>query len=56
MRYIDYYWDLSETVMSPDPELNTNELQWKVGDLWTVLEVNGKKFLKKIANAPLTDG
>jgi hypothetical protein len=49
MLYVDYNWDLEVRTMLPDPELNTDRLEWKVGDLWQVEEgANGKKFLRKI--------
>ena len=34
--------------MIPDPELNTDRLEWKEGDYWKVVERNGKKFLRKV--------
>jgi hypothetical protein len=48
MLYIDYNWDLSPETMIPDPELNTDRLEWKEGDYWKVVERNGKKFLRKV--------
>ena len=48
MLYIDYNWDLSPETMIPDPELNTDQLEWKQGDYWKVVERNGKKFLRKV--------
>ena len=48
MLYIDYNWDLSPETMIPDPELNTDQLEWKPGDYWKVVERNGKKFLRKV--------
>jgi hypothetical protein len=48
MLYVDYNWDLSPTVMIPDPELNTDQLEWKEGDYWKVVDRNGKKVLRKI--------
>lgn len=48
MLYIDYNWDLSPETMIPDPELNTDQLEWKEGDYWKVVERNGKKFLRKV--------
>jgi hypothetical protein len=48
MLYIDYNWDLSPETMIPDPELNTDQLEWKDGDYWKVVERNGKKILRKV--------
>ena len=48
MLYIDYNWDLTPDTMIPDPELNTDKLDWKEGDYWKVVERNGKKFLRKV--------
>lgn len=48
MLYVDYNWDLSPTLMIPDPELNTDKLDWKAGDYWQVVERNGKKMLRKV--------
>ena len=48
MLYVDYNWDLSPTLMIPDPELNTDQLGWQVNDYWKVVEHNGKKYLRKV--------
>jgi len=48
MLYFDYTWDLSPNTIIPDPELNTNQLNWKPGDLFQVQEHNGKKFLRRV--------
>jgi len=48
MLYLDYNWDLTPTVMIPDPELNTDQLEWKEGDYWKVVERNGRKILRKV--------
>ena len=50
MLYIDYNWDLTPETMIPDPELNTDQLEWEAGDYWKVVERNGKKFLRKMDN------
>ena len=48
MLYLDYNWFLTRSTMIPDAELDTNELNWAVGDWWVVCEdEHGKKFLKK---------
>jgi hypothetical protein len=48
MLHVDYNWDLTPDTMIPDPELNTDRLGWKAGDLWRVVEVDGKKILEKL--------
>ena len=48
MLYIDYNWDLSPETMIPDPELDTDKLEWKDGDYWKVVDRNGKKVLRKV--------
>jgi len=48
MLYVDYNWDLSPNTIIPDPDLNTDQLNWKPGDLFQVQEVNGKKILCRI--------
>ncbi len=48
MLYVDYTWDLSPNTIVPDPDLNTDQLNWKPGDLFQVQELNGKKFLRRV--------
>ena len=49
MLYFDYNWDLSPDLMIPDEELNTDQLQWKKGDYWKVIENSeGRKMLVKV--------
>ena len=48
MLYLDYQWDLEKDFIIPDPELNTEQLDWKSGDLFQVQELNGKKFLRRV--------
>lgn len=49
MLYVDYNWDLTSKTMIPDPELNTEALEWKTGDFWQVAELgNGRKMLVKV--------
>lgn len=49
MLYVDYNWDLTPNSIIPDKELNTDQLGWKPGDYWQVVETaNGKKMLKKV--------
>ena len=48
MLYVDYNWDLTPTTIMPDPELNTDQLDWKTGDFFQVQEHNGKKYLRRV--------
>jgi len=49
MLYLDYNWDLTPHMIIPDPELDTDHLQWKPGDYWRVVELkSGKKALVKL--------
>jgi hypothetical protein len=48
MLYFDYTWDLTPNTIRPDPELNTDQLDWKAGDYFQVHELNGKKFLRRV--------
>lgn len=49
MLYFEYIWDLTPTTIVPDAELNTDRLGWVTGDMWQVVELNGKKMLVKIS-------
>jgi hypothetical protein len=48
MIYIDYTWDLSSTLIIPDQEIDTKQLNWQAGDYWQMVEQNGKIFLRKV--------
>jgi hypothetical protein len=48
MLYVDYNWDLTPNTIIPDSELNTDQLNWKPGDLFQVQEHNGKRFLRRV--------
>ena len=48
MLYVDYNWDLTPTTIMPDPELDTDKLDWKMGDFFQVQEHNGKKYLRRV--------
>lgn len=48
MLHFDYVWDLSPNFIIPDPELNTDHLDWKLGDFFQVQEHNGKKLLRRV--------
>ena len=48
MRYYDYDWDLSESRIILDKELNLDKLGWQAGDLFKVTNINGQAQLIKI--------
>ncbi len=48
MLYVDYNWDLDKDFIIPDPDLNTDQLGWKTGDLFRVQELNGRKILQRV--------
>ena len=48
MLYVDYLWHLGPGYIIPDPDLNTDQLGWKEGDFFKVIEHNGKKHLIKV--------
>ena len=48
MRYYDYDWDLSEDRIIFDKELDIDKLGWKHGDLFKIINVDGKAQLIKV--------
>lgn len=48
MLYVDYSWDLSPGGIRFDEELNIDKLGWKGGDLFEIVNVNGRAMLRKI--------
>jgi hypothetical protein len=48
MRYIDYEWDLSPNRILLDEEINIDKLGWKHGDLFKVINIDGRAQLVKI--------
>lgn len=48
MLYVDYSWDLSENRIILDEELNIDKLGWKAGDLFKLVNVNGRAQLVKV--------
>ena len=48
MLHFDYNWDLGPGYIIPDSELNTDQLEWKAGDRWVMVEVQGKLRLHKV--------
>jgi hypothetical protein len=48
MRYYDYDWDLSESRIIFDKELDIDKLGWKHGDVFKINNVDGKAQLIKV--------
>jgi hypothetical protein len=48
MLHFDYQWDLHPDRIILDNELNIDRLGWKHGDLFQVVNVNGKAILRKL--------
>jgi hypothetical protein len=48
MRYYDYIWELNPDQLLLDQELNIDKLGWKHGDIFRLVNVNGRAALRKI--------
>jgi hypothetical protein len=48
MLYLDYSWDLNSSGIILDQELNTDKLGWKGGDVFQLVNINGRQMLRKI--------
>jgi hypothetical protein len=48
MLYQDYNWDISKLGIILDEEFDTDELEWKEGDLFQLNKVNGVTYLVKL--------
>jgi hypothetical protein len=48
MRYYDYDWDLSESRIIFDKELNIDNLGWKHGDVFKIINIDGQAQLVKV--------
>lgn len=48
MLYIDYTWDLYSDRIVIDEEINVDKLGWKGGDLFKLINVNGKQMFVKL--------
>lgn len=46
--YFDYDWDLSPVGIKLDKELDTEKLGWVPGDVFKLINVNGRQQLVKI--------
>jgi hypothetical protein len=48
MQFIGYNWELTDSTMIPDAEIDTVKLNWRSGDYWQIKEVQGKMMLVKV--------
>jgi len=48
MKYYDYEWDISQTRLLLDEELNTDRIGWKFGDYFKLVNKNGRAMLVKV--------
>jgi anaerobic selenocysteine-containing dehydrogenase len=48
MLYVDYSWDLNPDRLIFDQELDIDKLGWKHGDMFKVVNQNGKAMLIKV--------
>lgn len=48
MLYVDYDWDLSPNGIILDQEINIDKLGWKHGDMFKVVNTNGRVHLVKV--------
>lgn len=48
MKYYDYEWDISQTRLLLDEELNTDRIGWKFGDYFKLINKNGRAMLVKV--------
>jgi len=48
MLYIDYTWDCGPNGIILDEEFNSDQLGWKGGDYFQLINVNGRQILRKV--------
>lgn len=48
MLYVDYNWDLSPSGIILDEEINVDRLSWKAGDVFQLVNRNGRVMLVKM--------
>lgn len=48
MLYLDYTWNLNPNGIILDEELDIDKLGWKSGDLFEVVNINGRAMLRKV--------
>ena len=48
MTHYNYEWDISSTRLLLDADLNTDNLGWKFGDYFRLIEKNGRAVMVKV--------
>lgn len=48
MLYIDYTWDCDKQGIILDEEFNSDKLGWKSGDMFKLVNINGRQRLVKV--------
>ena len=48
MKHFDYDWDLNPWGIIFDPELNIDKLGWKGGDMFKIVNIDGRAMLRKV--------
>ena len=48
MLHFDYSWDLDSRRILLDKELDTDKLQWRAGDLFKFVDVDGQRMLVRM--------
>lgn len=48
MMYIDYNWDCSPNGIILDEEFNSDQLGWRGGDYFELVNINGRQMLRKV--------
>lgn len=48
MLYIDYTWDCDEQGIILDEEFNSDRLGWRGGDMFKLVNINGRQKLVKV--------
>ena len=48
MKYYDYEWDLEPARILLDAELDIDKLEWKHGDMFKVINIDGRAQLVKV--------
>ena len=48
MLYVDYNWDCGPNGILLDEEFNSDKLAWKGGDMFKLINRNGRQMLVKV--------
>lgn len=48
MLHLEYTWDLDSRRILLDQELDTDKLQWRTGDLFKFVDVDGQRMLVRM--------